>query len=86
MIQRLPPPPPPSPEKTILKRPSLIRVKGLRVKVSKMNFFVKSDALCDLVQFAQLKNVKNTHGGMLLLARLQAEATLMVPNRAKRYK
>ena len=51
-----------------------------------MNFFVKSDALCDLVKFAQLKNVKNTHGGMLLLARLQAEATLMVPNRAKRHK
>ena len=32
------------------------------------------DALCDLVPFEQLKNVKNTDGGVLLLIKLQALA------------
>ena len=30
------------------------------------------DALRDLVSFVQFKNVKNTHGGVLLLLKLQA--------------
>ena len=33
-----------------------------------MNFFSIRDALRDLVPFVQFKNVKNTHGGMLLLS------------------
>ena len=32
------------------------------------------DALCDLVPLEQLKNVKNTDGGVLLLIKLQALA------------
>ena len=32
------------------------------------------DALRDLVPFVQLKDVKNTYGGMLLLVKLQYEA------------
>ena len=32
----------------------------------------KCDALRDLVPFLQLKSVKNTHGGVLLLVKLQA--------------
>ena len=32
----------------------------------------KCDALRDLVPFLQLKSVKNTHGGALLLVKLQA--------------
>ena len=32
------------------------------------------DALRDLIQFVQSKNVKNTHGGMLLLAKVQAKS------------
>ena len=32
------------------------------------------DTLRDLVPFVQFKNVKNTHGGVLLLVKLQAEA------------
>ena len=32
------------------------------------------DALRDLVPFVQFKNVKNTHGGVLILVKLQAEA------------
>ena len=34
-----------------------------------MNFFSIRDALRDLVPFVQFKNVKNTHGGVLLLVR-----------------
>ena len=30
------------------------------------------DALCDLVPFAQFKNMKNTHGRVLILVKLQA--------------
>ena len=37
------------------------------------------DALHDLVPFVQLKNLKNTHGGVLLLIKLQVE-TYIVPN------
>ena len=33
--------------------------------------------LRDLVPFLQFKNVKNTHGGVLLLVKLQAVATLL---------
>ena len=33
------------------------------------------DALCDLVPFEQF-NVKNTHGGMLILVKLQAKIPL----------
>ena len=32
------------------------------------------EALHDSVPFAQFKNVKNTHGGVILLAKLQAKA------------
>ena len=32
------------------------------------------DVLRDLVPFAQFKKRKNTHGGVLLLVKLQAEA------------
>ena len=37
-----------------------------------MNFFSIRDALRDLVPFVQFKNVKNTHGGVLLLVKWQA--------------
>ena len=33
------------------------------------------DVLRDLVPLVQFKNVKNTHGGMLLLVKLQASST-----------
>ena len=33
-----------------------------------------SDALRDLIPFVQSKNVKNTHGGVILLIKLQASA------------
>ena len=33
--------------------------------------------LRDLVPFLQFKNVKNTHGGVLRLVKLQAVATLL---------
>ena len=36
--------------------------------------FLSRDALRDLVPFAQFKNVKNTHGGVLLLVWFQALA------------
>ena len=36
--------------------------------------FENCDALGDLVPFVQFKNVKNTHGGVLILVKLQAEA------------
>ena len=32
------------------------------------------NALRDLLPFAQIKNVKNTHGGVLLLVKLKAKA------------
>ena len=35
------------------------------------------DALRDLVAFAQFKNRKNIHGGVLLLAKMQASVTLL---------
>ena len=42
------------------------------------------DILRDLVPFVQLKNVKNTHGGALLLVKLQAEScTLNCTNGTK---
>ena len=34
------------------------------------------DVLRDLVPFAQFKNMKNTHGGVLLLVKLQAKTLL----------
>ena len=34
---------------------------------------MKPDALRNLVPFVEFKNVKNTHGGVLLLAKLQAK-------------
>ena len=37
------------------------------------------DALHDLVPFVQLKNVKNTHGGVLLLVKLRSEAFKTYP-------
>ena len=30
--------------------------------------------LCDMIPFVQFKNVKNTHGGVLLLVNLQAKS------------
>ena len=35
---------------------------------------MKPDALRNLVPFLEFKNVKNTYGGVLLLAKLQAKA------------
>ena len=35
--------------------------------------FLVCDVLCDLVPFVQHKKGKNTHGGVLLLLKLQAE-------------
>ena len=32
------------------------------------------DTLRNFVQFVQFKNVENTHGGLLILVKLQAEA------------
>ena len=34
---------------------------------------MKPDTLRNLVPFVEFKNVKNTHGGVLLLAKLQAK-------------
>ena len=41
---------------------------------------IKCDALRDLVPFVQFKNVKNTHGGVLILVKLQASAWLGTEN------
>ena len=43
-------------------------------KICVLFLFWSSDALRDLVSFIQLKNVKNTHEGVLLSVKLQAKA------------
>ena len=42
------------------------------------NRLIICDVLRDLVAFVQFKNVKNTHGGELLLVKLQAEAYVYI--------
>ena len=39
-------------------------------------------ALCDLVAFVQFKNVKDTHGGVLILIKLQAK-TIFIEKESK---
>ena len=39
----------------------------------------KYDALRDLVPFVQFKNVKNIHGGELLLGKLQLQLSIIPP-------
>ena len=41
-------------------------------------FFIICDALHDLVPFIQLKNVKNTHGGVLLLVKFQLKPVALL--------
>ena len=43
---------------------------------------VKCDALRDLVAFVQFKNVKDTHGGVLILIKLQAK-TIFIEKESK---
>ena len=42
--------------------------------INNVNIFTICGVLRDLVPFVQFKNVKNTHGGVLILVKLQAEA------------
>ena len=46
----------------------------LRTIYAQRTIGLDSDVFRDLVPFVQFKNVKNTHGGVLLLVNLQAKS------------
>ena len=50
---------------------SSVDLNRLKYKVAKLHIY---DGVGDLVPFIQFKNVKNTHGGVLLLVKLQAKS------------
>ena len=57
----------------------------LRAIFAQCTIGLDSDVLRDLVPFVQVKNVKNTHGGLLLLVKLQAKSLHLLPKVALRF-
>ena len=57
----------------------------LRAIFAQCTIGLDSDVLRDLVPFVQVKNVKNTHGGLLLLVKLQAKSLHLLPKLALRF-